>query len=75
MVHCDSQSVISLAKNLMFHSKSKHIEVKYHVIHDIFASKRIYIVKVHMDDNPIDTLTKSLSSKWFAYCIELMGVG
>ena len=74
-LHCDNQSAIALAKNPMFHSKSKHIKVKYHVIWDILASKRIDIVKVHMDDNPVDALTKSLSSKWFAHCIELMGVG
>ena len=31
-LHCDSQSAIMLAKNLVFHAKTKHIEVKYHFI-------------------------------------------
>ena len=30
VVHCDSQSVIDLSKNAMFHSRLKHIEVRYH---------------------------------------------
>ena len=59
----------------MFHSKSKHIEVRYHVIRDILASKRIDIVKVHISDNLADALTKSLSLEQLAHCIELMGVG
>ena len=58
---CDSQSAIALAKNLVFHSKLKHVELKYHVIWDILASKCIDIVKVHMGDNVADALTKSLS--------------
>ncbi|KAI5063272.1 hypothetical protein GOP47_0021819 [Adiantum capillus-veneris] len=75
MLHCDSQSAIALAKNPVFHSKSKNIEVKYHVLRDILASKRIELVKVHTDENPMDALTKSLTSERFAHCIEMMGVG
>ncbi|MCO5605200.1 hypothetical protein L7F22_059380 [Adiantum nelumboides] len=68
-------SAIALAKNPVFHSKSKHIEVRYHLIWDIMADKRLQLVKVHTDDNPVDALTKSLAIERFAHCIELMGVG
>ena len=30
VVNCDSQSAIDLSKNSMYHSCSKHIEVRYH---------------------------------------------
>ena len=30
VVNCDSQSAIDLSKNSMYHSRSKHIEVRYH---------------------------------------------
>ncbi|MCO5601200.1 hypothetical protein L7F22_055319 [Adiantum nelumboides] len=73
--NCDSQSAITLAKNPMFHSKSKHIEVRYHLIQDIMADKRLQIVMVHTNDNPAHALTKSLATKRFAHCIQLMGVG
>ncbi|MCO5600398.1 hypothetical protein L7F22_054510 [Adiantum nelumboides] len=75
ILHCDSQSAIALAKNSVFHSKSKHIRVHYHLIRDIMADKRLQLVKIHTDDNPVDALTKSLATKRFAHCIELMGVG
>ena len=32
MLHCDSQSAIMLAKNPVFHAKTKHVNVKYHCI-------------------------------------------
>ena len=63
VLHCDSQSAIALAKNPVFHSKSKHIEVRYHVIRDVLVGKRIELVKVHTDDNPTDALTKSVASE------------
>jgi hypothetical protein len=31
---CDSTSAISVAKNLVLHSKTKHIEVRFHFLHD-----------------------------------------
>jgi hypothetical protein len=31
---CDSTSAISVAKNLVLHSRTKHIEVRYHFLTD-----------------------------------------
>ena len=31
-VLCDSQSAINFAANLVYHSKTKHIDVKYHFV-------------------------------------------
>ena len=75
MLHSDSQSAIALARNPVFHSKSKHIEVRYHFIRDVLAEKRLHLVNVHTDDNPFDALTKSLAFECFDRCIELMSVG
>lgn len=35
IVHCDSQSTIQLSKNQMYHERTKHINVRYHFIHEI----------------------------------------
>ena len=34
-IHCDNQSCIKLSKNLMFHDRSKHIEMRYHYVQDM----------------------------------------
>ena len=31
-IHCDSDSAIAIFKNPIFHRKTKHIMVKYHVV-------------------------------------------
>ena len=58
LLHCDNQSVIQLAWDLVFHAKTKHIQ----------------LVKVNTQDNPIDLLIKSLPCEHFAYCWSLMGI-
>ncbi|MCO5556931.1 hypothetical protein L7F22_010486 [Adiantum nelumboides] len=75
VLHCDSQSAIQLARNPVFHAKTKHVDVRYHFIREVLEDKRLQLVKVHTDDNPADLLTKSLSSERFAHCRELMGIG
>ena len=64
-----------LAKNPVFHAKTKHIEMKYHFIRSILEDKAIELVKVHTDDNSADLLTKGLPAERFAYCRQLMGIG
>ena len=73
--YCDSHSAILLAKNLVFHAKAKHIDVKYHFIKDMLEDKLMKLAKVCIDENPIDLMTKGLPPKRFAHCHVLMGVG
>jgi hypothetical protein len=37
----DNKSAISLAKNPVFHDRSKHIDLKYHFIRDTVETKKI----------------------------------
>ena len=74
-LHCDSQSAIQLAKNPVFHAKTKHIDVKYHFIREVIDDKQIQLVKVHTKENPADLLTKGLPGDSFVHCRELLGIG
>ncbi|MCO5557712.1 hypothetical protein L7F22_011283 [Adiantum nelumboides] len=75
VLHCDSQSAIALAKNPMFHSQMKHIDVHYLFNRECMANKSLDFVKVLTLENTTDALTKSLSSHQFQHCRELMGIG
>ena len=35
MIHCDNHSCVQMSVNLVFHDKSKHIEIQYHFICDM----------------------------------------
>ncbi|MCO5582565.1 hypothetical protein L7F22_036462 [Adiantum nelumboides] len=45
-LHCDSQSAIMLAKNPVFHAKTKHISVKYHFSQDVLEDKHMQLMKI-----------------------------
>ncbi|GJX59461.1 putative RNA-directed DNA polymerase [Tanacetum coccineum] len=57
-VLCDNQSAIHLAKNSMFHKRTKHIDICYHFIRDAIEDGMFELNKVHTDDNASDMLTK-----------------
>jgi len=35
IIHCDNMSTIKLAKNPVIHGKSKHIDVRFHFLHEL----------------------------------------
>ena len=51
LLYCDSQSAIYLSKNPTFHSRSKHIDVRYHWIRDVLEMKLFCLEKIHTDEN------------------------
>ncbi|KAG8473056.1 hypothetical protein CXB51_034969 [Gossypium anomalum] len=73
-VFCDSQSVIFLTKDQMFHERTKYIDVRYHFVRDIIARGDIVLSKISTHENPTDMMTKSLSITKFEHCLDLVGV-
>lgn len=71
---CDSQSAIHLGKNSSFHSRSKHIDVRYHWIRDVLEMKQLELVKIHTDKNGSDMLTKSLPRDKLEICRSTAGM-
>ena len=63
LLYYDSQSVIHLSKNPTFHSKSKHINVRYHWIRDALEMKLFCLEKIHTDENGSDMMTKPIPTK------------
>ncbi|WP_219822764.1 Ty1/Copia family ribonuclease HI, partial [Enterobacter cloacae complex sp. 4DZ3-17B2] len=66
---------IQLARNPVYHSKTKHVDVKYHFIREMLEDKQLQLVKVHTIENPADLLTKGLPSESFAHFRKQIGVG
>jgi len=40
-MYCDNQAAMYIAKNSMFHVRTKHIEVDCHFIQDMVLAKRM----------------------------------
>ncbi|GJU73795.1 hypothetical protein Tco_1265200 [Tanacetum coccineum] len=58
-IHIDNESTICIVKNLVFHSKTKHIEIRHHFIRDSYEKRLIQVIKIHTDHNVADLLTKA----------------
>ena len=62
---CDNQSAIDLSKNPVQHSRSKHIDIRYHFIKDQVEQGTIQLEYVGTRDQISDILTKPLSTELF----------
>ena len=61
----DNTSVINLSKNLVKHSKSKHIEILYHFIRDLVEDKIKSLEFIHMNNQKANIFTKPLDGPYF----------
>ena len=74
VLHCDSQSAIHLAKNQVYHAKTKHIVVCYHKIREWVLSGDISLSKILTSENAFDTLTKPIAIDKFKHCLDFIGI-
>ncbi|GJR66874.1 putative ribonuclease H-like domain-containing protein [Tanacetum coccineum] len=58
-IHIDNESTICIVKNPVFHSKTKHIEIRHHFIRDSYEKKLIQVIKIHTDHNVAELITKA----------------
>ena len=54
----DNQSVFAMAKNLQFHERAKHIDMKYHYIRDQVKANKIKLKYCQSEDMIADVMTK-----------------
>ncbi|GKA03751.1 putative ribonuclease H-like domain-containing protein [Tanacetum coccineum] len=73
-IHIDNESTICIVKNLVFHLKTKHIEIMHHFIRDSNEKKLIQMIKIHTDQNVADLLIKAFDVSRFQYLIASTGM-
>ncbi|GKC91861.1 retrovirus-related pol polyprotein from transposon TNT 1-94 [Tanacetum coccineum] len=59
-VFCDNRSAVMLAKNPVFHNRTKHIDIKHHFIRELMAKGEVKIVSCRSEEQLADIMTKSL---------------
>ncbi|GJX57475.1 hypothetical protein Tco_0287372 [Tanacetum coccineum] len=74
MINIDNKSTICIVKNTVFHSKTKHIEIRHHFIRDSNEKKLIQMIKIHTDQNLAILLTKTFDLSRFQYLIASIGM-
>ncbi|MCO5571598.1 hypothetical protein L7F22_025344 [Adiantum nelumboides] len=75
MLLCDNQSCMAIARNPVFHARTKHIEVQYHFVRELILDGEVEMEYCPMMDNCADIFTKALGSKTLERHLHHIGVG
>ena len=70
----NSQSAIHLANNSAFHSRTKHIQLRYHFIRSVLKDGQLKLEKIHISQNPADMLTKVVIKEKLEGCSTSIGL-
>ncbi|KAI5336241.1 hypothetical protein L3X38_015508 [Prunus dulcis] len=73
-VFCDNTSAISMAKNPVFHQRSKHIKRKFHFIREAIQEEVIELLYCKGEEQIADIFTKALPKDRFNYLRRMLGV-
>ena len=63
-----------MAKNQVYHVRTKQIDVRFHFVWEILDEGDIELQKIHTKENPADMLTKVVLGVKFAHCKELLHI-
>eukprot|EP00253_Pinus_taeda_P002775 PITA_02775 len=70
---CDNTSAISISKNPIMHSKTKHIPIKYHFLREQVLEQKVKLEYVPSKEQIVDILTKPLPRETFEYLRKKLG--
>ena len=74
VILCDNQSCIKMTENLVFHDRSKHIEIWYFYIQDMMQKGAIKLQYVSIDEQVANVLTKYFSRVKFEHFRDKLGM-
>ncbi|GJY66121.1 putative ribonuclease H-like domain-containing protein [Tanacetum coccineum] len=73
-IHIDNESTICIVKNPVYHSRTKHIEIRHHFIRDCYEKRLLDVIKIHTDANVADLLTKGFDVSRFNFLVVNIGM-
>ena len=73
-IYCDNTSAINISKNLVQHSRTKHIEIRHHFVRELVEDGILTLEFIRIDDQKADLFTKPLDNKRFEFLRQNIGV-
>ncbi|KAL0552141.1 hypothetical protein IC582_011238 [Cucumis melo] len=73
-LYCNNMNAIDILKNPVQHSRTKHIDIKYHFIRELIENKIITVEHIGSNLQFADIFTKSLDANTFEHLRAGLGV-
>ncbi|GJS80402.1 retrovirus-related pol polyprotein from transposon TNT 1-94 [Tanacetum coccineum] len=73
-MYCDSKAATSISCNLVQHSRTKHIDVRYHFIREHVEKGIVELFFVGTEYQLVDLFTKALPEDRFKYLVRRLGM-
>lgn len=73
-LRADNQAFIKMADNPVKHSRTKHIDIKYHYVRELIENEHITLTYVSTKEMIADGLTKPLRPDLFRGFVEMLGL-
>ena len=73
-LYCDNMSAIDISRNSVQHSRTKHIDIMHHFIHELVEDKVIRLDHIRSNLQLVDIFIKPLDANSFEYLHTDIGV-
>ncbi|CAI7788784.1 unnamed protein product [Closterium sp. NIES-54] len=73
-IYVDNQAAIGLAKNLVLHGRTKHIQIRHHFIRKLVEDNEVELRYIKTNSQPADFLTKPLPRDALHACCARVGL-
>ena len=62
-LYCDNQSAIAIATNGAYNPRTKHVSIRYHLVHESLQQGHVKLEYISITDQPADGFTKPMSNQ------------
>ena len=74
LLYSDNQAALTIVQHPVYYQRAKHIDIRYHFIHNVHQADQVIINYIPTTDQLADILTKALGPQLHQRCTRAMNI-